>query len=222
MTPTPSRAPLRVAIVEDQPLYRSMLVQLLDADPRTTVAVEASGAAEARRRIIPGTVDVAILDIELSDGNGVGLGVSLRRAAPELGVLLLSSQDVMELLLDLPPDVRRGWSYLSKTTSTSAASLFTAIEATAAGQTVLDPELIGRSVPRAGSALAGLSQRQFQVLSLVAEGLSNAGIAERLGLSSRSVENHLNAVYSALDLPVGHNSRVSAVLRLIEETSRYA
>ncbi|GMA28151.1 response regulator transcription factor [Arenivirga flava] len=222
MIPGPARAPLRVAVVEDQPLYRAMLVQLLDADPRTEVVVEASGAAEARRRIMPGRVDVAILDIELGDGNGVGLGVSLRRADPDLGVLLLSSRDVMELLLDLPSDVRRGWSYLSKTTSTSPDSLFTALTATAEGRTVLDPELIGRSVPRAGSALARLSDRQLQVLTLVAEGLSNAGIAERLGLSSRSIENHLNAIYAALELPEGHNSRVSAVLRLIEETSRFA
>ena len=72
MSPIPTRARLRVAVVEDQPLYRAMLVQLLDADPRTVVAVEASGAAEARRRIMPGAVDVAILDIELGDGNGVG------------------------------------------------------------------------------------------------------------------------------------------------------
>lgn len=222
MTSTPPRTPLRIAVVEDQPLYRAMLVQLLDADPRTEVVVEAAGAAEARRRIMPGRVDVAILDIELGDGNGVGLGVSLRRADADLGVLLLSSRDVMELLLDLPSDVRRGWSYLSKTTSTSADSLFTALTATAEGRTVLDPELVGRSVPRAGSTLARLSDRQLQVLTLVAEGLSNAGIAERLGLSSRSIENHLNAIYATLELPEGRNSRVSAVLRLVEETSRFA
>ena len=67
--------------------------------------------------------------------------------------------------------------------------------------------------------MSRLTPRQLDVLQLVATGLSNAGIAERLALSERSIENHLNGVYAALALPQSHNSRVSAVLRFIEETS---
>ncbi|MCX7523286.1 response regulator transcription factor [Microbacterium sp. STN6] len=211
---------LRLAVVEDQPLYRQMLAGLLNTQSGMRVVAEAAGAAEARRRIKPGGADVALLDVELPDGNGVGLGVALRRADPHIGIVLLSSQDVMELLLDLPEDVRRGWSYLSKSSATSVETLLQAIRATARGEVVLDPTLVEAATVRAGSALASLSARQYEVLTLVARGLSNQGVAEQLGLSARSVENHLGAIYAALDLPPAHNSRVAAVLRLIEDTAR--
>lgn len=214
------RSPLRLAIVEDHQLFREMFVSVLDGQENITVVVTAAGAQNARALIEPGCIDVAVLDVELSDGNGVALGIQLRRKDPELGIMLLSSYDVMELLLDLPPDVRRGWSYLSKSSAVSIQTVTNALYATVAGRTVLDPELVQRAVPRRGSALARLTPRQLEVLQLLATGLSNTGIGERLSISERSVENHLNLTYAALDLPPGHNSRVSAVLRFIEETSR--
>jgi len=211
---------LRVAVVEDHPLYREMLVATLSGRPELEIVAVADGARQARSLIEPGAVDVALLDVELPDGNGVALGIQLRRRDPRIGILLLSGQDVMELLLDLPPDVRRGWSYLSKGSAVSVEDVTRAIRATARGVTVIDPELARRAVPRRGSALSRLTDRQLEVLQLAAVGLSNAGIAERLGISAGSVENRLNLVYEALELPEGHNSRVSAVLRFIEETSR--
>lgn len=214
--------PLRVAVVEDQPLYRAMLVTLLEAEPDVTVVVVASGVSEARALITPGLIDVAILDVELGDGNGIGLGVSLRRLDDDLGILLLSSHDVMSLLLDLPVDMTKGWSYLSKNSSTTADLVMHAIRETATGGTVLDPALVQRATPRSGSAMAGLSPRQYQVLQVLAEGLSNVGIGERLGISPRSVENHINAIYATLNIESngGRNPRVAAVLQFIEESAR--
>jgi DNA-binding NarL/FixJ family response regulator len=213
-------SPLRVAVVEDHQLYREMLVSALASQEGIAVTVTAAGAQEARALISPGSIDVAVLDVELADGNGVALGIQLRRKDPNVGVMLLSSHDVMELLLDLPPDVRRGWSYLSKSSAVSIEIVTRALRATAGGRTVLDPELVHRAVPRRGSSLARLTPRQLEVLQLLATGLSNTGIAERLEISERSIENHLNLAYAALDLPKSQNSRVSAVLRFIEETSR--
>jgi DNA-binding NarL/FixJ family response regulator len=217
---TRTEPPIRVAVVEDQPLYRGMLVTLLGAQAGIDVVAEAAGAREARTAIAPGSVDVALLDIGLSDGNGIALGVSLRRADPDIGILLLSSQDAMEYLLDLPKDVLPRCGYLSKNSGTSPQILVEAIRATAHGQTVLDPALVGRARPRTGSRLAALSGRQYQVLQLVARGLSNQGVARELGISPRSVENHLGTVYSVLDLPDDMNPRVASVLRLIEESTR--
>ena len=213
---------MRVAVVEDQPLYRDMLVGMLTAEPSVEVVAVAAGAREARELITPNIVDVALLDVELGDGNGVGLGVSLRSRDPKLGIVLLSSHDVMTLLLDLPVGMSAGWSYLSKTSSTTMATLMHALRESAAGGTVLDPGLVDRARPRAGSAIAGLSARQYQVVQLVAQGLTNAAIAERLEISPRSVENHLNSVYGALDLePNGaRNPRVATVLQFIEESAR--
>ena len=126
----------------------------------------------------------------------------------------------MDLLLDLPADVAAGWGYLSKTSSTSEEVLVNAVRAAAVGETVLDPALLARMTPRAGSAVARLTDRQYEVLRLLASGLSNAGIGERLGITEKSVQNHVNGMYATLgiDADPKRNPRVSAALRLLEET----
>jgi DNA-binding NarL/FixJ family response regulator len=77
-------SPIRVAIVEDHQLYRDLLKSALDGVPDISVVVTAAGSTHARLLVLPGEVDVALLDIELLDGNGIGLGVALRRADPNL------------------------------------------------------------------------------------------------------------------------------------------
>lgn len=213
-------APIRVGIVEDQPLFRSMLEVTLGTVPGLEVVAAVPNVAQARRLLQPGVVDVAVLDIDLPDGNGIALGVTLRRSQPGLGILLLSAHDAMDLLLDLPPDVKHGWSYLSKTSSTSSDALVAAIRSTAEGRTTLDPALLERMEPRAGSSVAGLTDRQYEVLRLLAQGLSNAGIGESLGITEKSVQNHINAIYAGLgiDADPSRNPRVTAALRLLEET----
>ena len=216
----PSTAPLRVAIVEDQPLFRSMLEHTLSGTPGLQVVAALGTATEAGRVLRPGLVDCVILDIDLPDGNGIALGVTLRRRTPDLGILLLSAHDAMDLLLDLPSDVAAGWGYLSKTSSTSEEVLVNAVRAAAVGETVLDPALLARMAPRAGSAVARLTDRQYEVLRLLASGLSNAGIGEKLGITEKSVQNHVNGMYATLgiDSDPQRNPRVSAALRLLEQT----
>jgi len=213
-------AAVRVGIVEDQPLFRSMLELTLASVDGIDVVAAVGTVREAEKVLLPGAVDVAILDIDLPDGNGIALGVVLRRKQPDLGILLLSAHDAMELLLDLPADVAQGWSYLSKTSSTSTDILVSAVRAVAAGQTILDPTLLDRMTPRAGTAVARLTDRQYAVLRLLAQGLSNAGIGDALGITEKSVQNHINALYSGLgiDADPARNPRVTAALRLLEET----
>jgi DNA-binding NarL/FixJ family response regulator len=215
------QAVIRVAVVEDQPLYRQMLASTLSSTPRLRVVAVAGSAGEARVNVRADAVDVALLDIRLGDGSGIDLGVALREANPSIGILLLSATDALHTLLDLPRSVSQGWSYLSKTSSLSLPTLVRAIEYTAGGRTVLDPELVGKRRPRRGSGLSRLSPRQFEVLRLLAEGLSNAGIASRLGVAPRSVDNHINAIYAELGLASGGvvNPRVGAALRFIEESA---
>jgi DNA-binding NarL/FixJ family response regulator len=219
---TQAQGIIRLGIVEDQPLFRSMLEFTLSNVEDIVVEAAVGTVREAERRLTPGAVDVALLDIDLPDGNGIALGVVLRRKQPGLGILLLSAQDSMDLLLDLPPDVRNGWSYLSKTSSTSTEILVAAVRASAAGQTTLDSALIDRKLPRAGTAVARLTDRQYAVLRLLAQGRSNVGIGEALGITEKSVQNHINAIYSILEIDAAptRNPRVSAALRLLEETGR--
>jgi len=215
---------LRVAVVEDQPLFCSMLVTLLRSQAGIATVFSAGDVKTAREVIRPGGADVAVLDIHLPDGNGMELGLALRKTDPELGIVLLSSLDIMDSLLSLPAGKRRGWSYLSKTSTTSTVSLMRAIRSSAAGGTMLDPDLVQRSVPRAGSPIGGLTPRQLHALRLLAQGFSNGAIAQELSISPHSVDNLLNALYFALGLQAepGRNSRVSAVLKFLEGTARAA
>ncbi|MDR1825196.1 MAG: response regulator transcription factor [Bifidobacteriaceae bacterium] len=216
-----AQAPIRVGIVEDEELLRSMLVDLVNSHEDMQVVASAGGAAEARDLITPGAVDIVLMDVALGDGNGVALGVSLQRSDPNLIVLLLSSHDVMDLVVSIRSNVPRPWSYLSKRSSVTKDVLYRSIKAAAQGGVILDPELTERSAPREGTAVSQLSNAQIQVLRLVAQGFSNATVAELLGLSRRSVENHLQAIYRTLGITSQDASpRVAAVLQFMQQTAR--
>jgi len=211
---TSDDARIRVAVVEDYTLFRSMLEKILGDDDALDLTCSTATVTEARTRITPGSTDVVLLDVDLPDGNGIGLGVVLCRADPNIKVVLLSAQDAMDLMLDLPRDIAGGWSYLSKTSTNDSAALLRAIHIAAAGGSTLDPALLNRMKPRAGSRVAQLTDR------LLAAGYSNGGIARELGIAEKSVQNHVNAIYSTLGIDASpeRNPRVSAALRLIEET----
>ncbi|MFC8597199.1 MULTISPECIES: response regulator transcription factor [unclassified Isoptericola] len=211
----------RVGIVEDEALMRGMLEQTLSAEESLRVVHSVPGVTEARLVFTPGSCDVAVLDVNLPDGNGVALGLTLQRADPRLAIMLLSSEDVMGMFTTVQDEATRPWSYLSKRSSFARDVLVRAIAATAHGQVVLDPYLVQRSTPRPGSAVAELTPAQFGVLRLVAEGLSNHAAAERLGINERSVESHLKSIYQRLGVEGGdHNRRVAAVLAFLEQTGR--
>jgi DNA-binding NarL/FixJ family response regulator len=148
--------------------------------------------------------------------------VQLQRANPRLGVLLLSSHDVMDLVLSVRTRGSRPWSYLSKRSSLDRETLIRAVVATGQGQVVLDPSLVRRSEPTQDSPLGSLTEAQLGVLRLTSEGFSNQTIGELLGVSSRSVENHLSAIYRQLGVSATEtNPRVTAVLAFLQQSSRY-
>ncbi len=216
-----ARGAIRVAVVEDQPLFRQMIAALLSAAGKFDLVGAWPDAASAREALSGRKLDVALLDYRLPDGDGITLGRWLRAEQPGIGIVLLSATDNMNALLDLADAELRGWSYLSKTSSLSSRGLLTALEATAQGRTVLDPALSERRSPRRGSGLDALSPRQFEVLELVAEGLTNTAIAHRLGIADRSVDNHVSTIYQALAISADgeRNPRVEAVRRFLTETA---
>ncbi|WP_448059238.1 response regulator [Cellulomonas hominis] len=211
----------RVALVEDDALLRTLLAETIDRHPRLVVVHSLEGVEQAKERLLPGTTDVVVVDIDLRDGNGVALSAALQREDPGLRVLLLSEHDVMDLAASIRGETLTPWSYLSKRSSMSSDVLLRAVEAVGNGGVVLDPALV-RRLPRDGSPLASLTPAQLAVLRLVAEGLSNLRVAEALGVSPRSVESHLLNIYRALAVPAGDaNPRVSAVLRFLRDSGRY-
>lgn len=213
-------SPIRVAVVEDQQLFRDLLVSSLGDSDRIEIVAQAGTVRDARSLITPGRVDVALLDVELPDGNGLGLGLSLKRADPNLAIVTLSVLDLIEPYLGIPTAERGVWSYLSKSSAVSVEALLDVVQRTADGESVIDPALLQRSTPRPGSTVSKLTNRQYEVLRMVARGLSNQSIADSLGIASNSVVNHLSAIYATLGVTDGQNARVSATLEFLTNTQR--
>ena len=215
-----TKKPLRIGIVEDHSLFLELMSNALAQVPDIEIVATADNVTEAKKWFEPEKLDVVILDIELPDGNGVGLGITMRRRNDKLGIVLLSDRDMLELILGLPQDVRAGWSYLTKGATKSIDALASAIRATAQGETIIDPTLINRAQARPGTGIGSLTNRQFEVLRSVARGDSNQTIANDLGIAVNSVGNHLIVIYDALGIPEGKNARVAAVLEFLQDTTR--
>lgn len=208
-----------MGIVEDHPIFLELVADSLANVPGVIVGATANTVAESKKWFRPEELDVLLLDIELPDGNGVGLGVQMRRQNPELGLVFFSDRDMLELVLGLPQDIRAGCSYISKSATKSIETLVHVLRLTAQGEVVIDPTLVNRSRARVGTPVASLTDRQFEILRAVARGESNQGIAEQLGIATNSVGNHLIAIYDALGIPEGKNARVAAVLEFLEDTT---
>jgi len=207
---------IRVALVDDNPMFLDMLAETLNQNEHLNVVAKAASVREARAVVKPGEVDVAVIDIELPDGNGVGLGLGFQQADPALKVVLLSAHSMLDVVWQLPGKIGEKWSYLSKTSTASIDDLTHAIVDTAYGRVVVDPALLPPT-RQVGAGLAKLTSRQRQILSLVADGFNNEAIADRLGLAEKSVVNHLTAIYQHLNIGDDKNSRVAATLVYLSE-----
>lgn len=213
--------PVRVALIEDEVLTRSLLEERIRSDKALELVCSFSGAQEALLALRPGMADAAVIDIQLIDGNGVQLGHALQRKDPRLAILLLSAQNALVQFTAAQTEASRPWSYLSKRSAFSRSVLLDAIVGASRGEVIVDPVLLSRAEPRTGSPVAELTPTQFLVLRLVAEGLSNRAIAERLTISDRSVESHLLTIYKRLGLQGDDiNRRVAAAIRFAEQTGR--
>ena len=207
---------IRIGIAEDNDLFRDLLTNALSNVDDFEVVISAPSVSEFREQFAETNVDVALLDIALPDGNGVGLARSLRASNPELAVVLLSAQDVLDLLSKGSPMERKSWSYLSKSSTTNLQIVLNTIRATAQGSCVIDPLLLEKKLALDVSPLGSLTKKQRAVLEGVAQGLSNKQIAESMGLSITSIETHLTGIYQTLELPEHANNRVAAVLKYLE------
>jgi DNA-binding NarL/FixJ family response regulator len=213
---------IRVAIAEDSAVLREGLVQLL-AD-RGFVITDAVGTAggleEAVERDCP---DVAVIDIRMPPTHtdeGLRSAIGLRERYPKLGILLFSQYIETRYAAELLARDAAGVGYLLKDRVADTSEFVEALVRVASGGTALDPEVVTQLVgaSRKRDSLAGLSERERQVLSLMAEGRSNAGIARALVISEGAVEKHVTSIFTKLDLAVSgaDHRRVLAVLRFLE------
>jgi DNA-binding NarL/FixJ family response regulator len=210
---------LRIALVEDEDLFRELLQIALERYEHFSIVGSFSNASEALKDIPALEPDVVVLDIDLGTGmNGVELGMALQRSQPDLGVVLLSNHQDLEFVAALGSQMQR-WSYLLKQSVRHLEVLVRVLEGSAQGMVILDPELVAGTKPQHG-VLSTLTNRQLDVLRLIAQGFSNAGIAQSLGIAVKTVDNLINGMYQSLDVvahsdSAGH-ARVKAVLAYLE------
>jgi DNA-binding NarL/FixJ family response regulator len=213
---------IRVAIAEDSAILRDGLVQLLsDRGFEVTDAVsEPQGLRDSIERDCP---DVAVIDIRMPPSftdEGLRAAIELRRQYPALGILLFSQYIETRYAAELLADDAAGIGYLLKDRVADVSDFVEALVRVASGGTALDPEVVTQLVgaSRRRGSLSGLSAREREVLSLMAEGRSNAAIATTLVISEGAVEKHVANIFAKLDLPVSQSDhrRVLAVLRFLD------
>jgi DNA-binding NarL/FixJ family response regulator len=214
--------PMRVVVAEDAAVFREGLARLLEDRGHRVCAAVADGeallAAVAAHR-----PDVAVVDIRMPPTHtdeGLRAALRLRADHPGTGVLVFSQYVETRYAARLLQGNAAGVGYLLKDRVADVAEFLDALRRVAAGGTALDPEVVGQllGAGRHAQGLAGLTAREREVLSLMAEGRSNAGIADLLVISAGVVEKHVASIFAKLGLPPaeGDNRRVLAVLRYLE------
>ena len=208
---------MRVVVADDSVLLREGLLRLLDEAGHTVLAAvgDAPSLVEAAVEHRP---DVAVVDIRMPPtmtDDGLQAAVQARAAVPSMGVLLLSAYVEKSYADALLSDGRGGVGYLLKDRVSSLEALSDALTTIRGGGTVLDPEVVAQLlVSRRTDPLDRLTPREREVLALMAEGRSNAAIAERLVVSPGAVEKHIGNIFTKIDLvdAGADNRRVLAVL----------
>jgi DNA-binding NarL/FixJ family response regulator len=225
VTPADSAPPdattrLRVVVADDDALLREGIASLL-RDAGHEVVGRAHDARDLMREVRSSVPDVAIVDVRMPPGHaddGLVAAAEIRRTNPTVAVLVLSQHLEASYMLELVGDDASGVGYLLKDRVRDVAEFLDAVERVAAGGTAFDPAVVSSLVGgRRGVLLDELTDREREVLGLIAEGRSNRAIAGQLLLSPRAVERHVQAIFQKLRLPESEddNRRVLAVLALL-------
>ena len=219
---------MRIVIAEDDPLLREGLALLLRAESLDVVATTDSPGAflAAVDKYEP---DVAIVDVRMPPTHtdeGIVAAVEARRRQPGLAVLVLSAYVEQAFATELLAGGATRLGYMLKERVGRVEEFLGALHRVADGGTAIDPEVIGQLLARTrpNSAMERLSPRERDVLALMAEGLGNTAIAERLFVTEGAVHKHIRSIFAKLDLAPSERAdrRVTAVLRYLEDTQRHS
>ncbi|MDR1634856.1 MAG: response regulator transcription factor [Bifidobacteriaceae bacterium] len=207
------RRTARVGIVDQETLFRTMVVDALSQAPDLKVVASLDSVAKARESL-PGRVDLLIADVEQKDGSGAVLAAELQRIDPRLRVIIMTRHDVTSLISSSRRHLRRPWASVSKLSNIGREGLVELVRRVAMDV----PQPVAPGATRR-DPFEGLTGQQMAVLRLIADGYTNQQVAEQLGLSRRTVENHLLAIYRGLDIADEEvNPRVAAALLLLSKT----
>lgn len=194
--------PIRIFLLDDHEVVRRGIAELLDAVPGFEIVGEAGTAEQALPRAVACRPDVAVLDMRLPDGSGIDVCRDIRSALPATHCLILTSYDDQDAVLAAVLAGASG--YVLKEIRT--ADLVDAIRQAALGRTLIDPTMIAKVMDRVregtptDARLAALTEREREVLDLVAEGLTNRQIGERLFLAEKTVKNYVSSLLGKLGM----------------------
>ena len=216
-----ARAVLRVVLADDDVLLREGLASLLERSGFEIVG-QASNGTELLELVRSSRPDVAIIDIRMPPAHqteGLVAARLIREELPETAIVVLSAHVQMDEAIDLVAG-GEGIGYLLKSRVTEVTEFIEVVRRIAAGASVVDPSLVQELVMarRRRDPLEVLSPREREVLSLMAEGGSNSGIAAQIFVSEGTVEKHVRSILAKLDLPESETDhrRVLAVLRYLD------
>ena len=212
--------PLRIVLIEDSMLLREGLVRLFDETGYVTVG-SFGDASDVVAKVREAAPDVVVTDVRLPPtfrDEGVRAALEIRRALPGVAVLVLSQYVETVYAHELLADERGGVGYLLKDRIASLDEVTEAVRRVHEGGTVLDPMVVRKLM--SGDRFAALTPREREVLELIAEGRSNASIAEHLVIGVGAVEKNVSAIFAKLGLAesAGDHRRVLAVLAYLQRT----
>jgi DNA-binding NarL/FixJ family response regulator len=221
MPPDPT---IRILVGEDEPLVREGIVRVLDEAGFEVVGV-AGDAGKLVRKAGGHHPDVVLTDIQMPPDrtdDGLRAALRIRSAQPEVGVIVLSQFLEDRYALDLVGERAEGVGYLLKDRVGDLSLFVDAVQRVARGGSALDPAVVERMVGRrrARTPLDDLTSREREVMTLMAQGRSNHGIADELVVTTAAIERHVTSIFSKLDLrqvPEDHR-RVLAVLEFLKRS----
>ena len=208
--------PLRVLIADDHPVFRDGLQALLASLPDAEVVGEASTGEEAVEAALLLQPDVILLDLHMPEGNGIEAARRIRQTAPQVGVLVLTMfEDDASVFAAMRAGAR---GYLVK--GANQDEILRAVRAVASGEAIFGPGIARRLIDYFSAAAPGLPQgafpeltdREREVLELIAQGLSNPVIAQRLSIAAKTVRNHVSNTFTKLQVA----DRAQAIVRARE------
>ena len=213
---------LRVAIAEDSVLLREGLARLIEDGVGTVIAAVGDGPSLVAA-VVEQRPDVSVVDVRMPPtqrDEGLRAAIEARRLVPRSPMLVLSQYVEAQYASELLADGAGGVGYLLKDRVADVRDFTDALRRVAAGGTALDPEVVAQLMVqrRRDDRLAGLTPREREVLAAMAEGRTNAGIAELLSITEGAAEKHISNIFSKLDLPgtVDGHRRVLAVLAYLD------
>ena len=217
---------IKVLIVDDQEVIREAFGMLLDSDESVDLVGVLGDGDSAVQMISVLKPDVVIMDVKMPGLNGIAAAQQIRESHPDVGIILLSAYDDSEYIREFLKDDPRGKSYLLKHTLGTMDELIRTIHDVASGRTVLDPIMVEKLTQQKGisenSPLKDLTRRELEVLSLMAKACTNSTIASILYIQPRTVEHHINSIFSKLGIAPenGQHARVQAVLAYLKATGQ--